>query len=101
MNKKIKQALAKKELLDFDDLFASYSQKRKEKILKRARYLKAAIALRKLRKKLKFSQQELAKKMRVEREFISRIENGRQNITLETFYRIAEATNKKFIFQFR
>lgn len=70
-------------------------------MLQRARYLQAAIALRQLREKFNFSQQKLAEKMNVEREFISRIESGRQNITLETFYRIAEAVNKDFVFQFK
>jgi len=101
MNKKIRQALVKEELLDFDKLFASYPKVRKEAILKKARYLKAAIAVRNLRKKLNLSQQKLAEKMQVEREFIARIESGRQNITLETLYRLAEASEKKFIFQFR
>jgi len=101
MNKKLKQALKKGELVDFDKMFAGYSQKRKDQILKKARYLKAAIELRSLRNELKLSQQALAKKMKVEREFISRIESGKQNITLETLYRIAEATNKKFDFHFK
>lgn len=100
MNKKIKMALTKGYLLDSDKLFSSYSKEKQEKILKKTRYLKAAFALRKLRQKLKFSQQELALKMKVEREFISRIESGRQNITIETLYRIAEATKSKFTFQF-
>lgn len=101
MNKKIQQALNKGELLDFDKLFANYSKKRREKILRKARYLKVAVALRKLRKQLRLSQEKLAEKMNVEREFISRIESGRQNITLETLYRIAEATKKKLTFRFR
>lgn len=101
MNKKIKQALIKGDLLDFDKLLASYPKKRREQILKKARYLKAAAAVRRLRKQLNLSQQKLAEKMAVDREFISRIESGRQNITLETFYRIAEASKKEFIFHFR
>ena len=101
MNKKIASALEKKELVDFNQLFDSYSQTKKDKILKRARYLKTAIALRKLRQQLRLSQQKLAEKMNVERELVSRIESGKQNITLETLYRIAEATNKKFEFQFK
>ena len=101
MNKKMKQALDRKELLDFDNLFNSYPKKRKEKILQKARYLKAAIALKKLRKEFNFSQQKMAEKMNVERAFVSRIESGRQNITLETFYRAAEAVKKDFVFKFR
>ena len=100
MNKKIKQALKKAELVDFDKLFASYPKAKRERIYKKARYLKAAIALRKLREDSNLTQKKLAKKMDVEREFIARIESGRQNVTLETLYRIAEAANKQFSFQF-
>lgn len=101
MNKKMKQALDKKELVDFDQLFKKFDVEKQKKILSRARYLKAAIVLRKLRQKLNISQEYLAKKMKVEREFVSRIESGRQNITLETLYRIAEATNKEFVLHFK
>ena len=61
MNRKINQAVKKGDLIDYDDLFASYSQKRQQEILKRARYLKAAMELKKLRKELKISQEELAR----------------------------------------
>jgi HTH-type transcriptional regulator / antitoxin HipB len=101
MNKKIKRALKRGDLVSFDKVFKNYSKEKKAKILKKARYLKTAIALRKLRKDLKLSQQKLADKMNVEREFISRIESGRQNITLETLHRVAEATNKKLDFCFK
>ena len=101
MNRKINQAIKRGELVDYADLFASYSEKRKQEILKRARYLKAAMELKKLRKDLKISQNELARKMKVKREFITRIESGEQNITIETLNRIAEATGKEFEFHFR
>lgn len=98
---KIKKAVEKGQLIPLEKVFNSYPKKRQKEILKRARYIKIAMELRKLRKKLRMSQEKLAKKMKVEREFISRIESGRQNITLETLYRIAEATDKKFNFYFR
>ena len=101
MNSKIKQALKMGDLIAYDDLFASYSKKRQQEILKRARYLKAALELKKLRKDLKISQQELARKMKVKREFVSRIESGEQNITIETLNRIAMATGKDFYFHFK
>lgn len=101
MNRKIKQALKRGELVDYTDLFASYSKKRQQEILKRARYLKAAMELKKLRKQLKISQNELARKMKVKREYITRIESGEQNITIETLNRIAEATGKEFEFHFK
>ena len=101
MNKKIKQALRRGDLLDFDKLLSAYPKKKREEVFEKARYLKIAIALRQLRKELNLSQSKLAKKMNVEREYVSRIESGKQNITLETLYRIAKASNKKFEFQFK
>ena len=101
MNRKIKQAVKRGELVDYTDLFASYSKKRQQEILKRTRYLKAAMELKKLRKQLKISQNELARKMKVKREYITRIESGKQNITIETLNRIAEATGKEFEFRFK
>jgi len=100
-NKKIQESLKKGDLIDYDKVFASLSKKRQEVILKRARYIQVAIALRKLRKTLRLSQEKLAQKMRVKREFISRVESGKQNVTLETLYKIAEATDKEFYFNFR
>ena len=101
MSKKINGAVKKGGLISYGDLFASYSQKRQQEILKRARYLKAAMELKKLRKVLKISQEELARKMKVKREFITRIESGEQNITIETLNRVAAATGKEFEFHFR
>ena len=97
---KINQAVKKGDLVDYADLFAGYSQKRQQEILKRARYLKTAMELKKLRKDLKISQNKLARKMKVKREFITRIESGEQNITIETLNRVAEATGKEFEFHF-
>ena len=98
---KINQAVKKGDLLVYNDLFANYSKKRQQEILKRARYLKAAMELKKLRKELKISQGELAYKMKVKREFITRIESGERNITIETLNRVAEATGKEFEFHFK
>jgi DNA-binding XRE family transcriptional regulator len=101
MNKKVNEAVKRGDLVAYGDLFASYSSKRQQEILKRARYLMAAMELKKLRKDLKISQEELARKMKVKREFITRIESGEQNITIETLNRVAEATGKMFEFHFR
>ena len=101
MSKKFNQALKRGNLVHYDELFSRYSIKRQQEILKRARYLKTAIELKKLRKQLKISQSELARKMNAKREFITRIETGEQNITMETLHRIAQATGKEFEFHFR
>lgn len=98
---KINKAVKKGDLISYGDLFTGYSKKRRKEILKRARYLKAGMELKKLRKELKISQGELARKMRVKREFVTRIESGEQNVTIETLNRVAEATGKEFEFHFR
>ena len=69
-------------------------------IQEQARFIQVAMAIRKLRKNLGLSQTKLAQKMHVKREFISRLESGQQNITLDTLYKVAEATNKDFQFSF-
>ena len=48
-------------------------------------------SLRKLRLKRNFSQGDLAKKLEVDRAYISNIENGRMNPTLSTLEKIANA----------
>ena len=101
MSNKIKDAVRRGDLIAYADLFSTYPKKRQQEILKKARYLKAAMELKKLRKNLKISQNELARKMKVKREFITRIESGEQNITIETLNRIADATGKEFAFHFR
>lgn len=101
MNKKIKKALKEGKLIDYDELFASYPNQKQERILEGARHLRVAMEIRRLRKRLKLTQGELAKKMKVKRELVSRVESGRQNVTLETLYKIAEATGKEFTFRFK
>ncbi|MEK7577670.1 MAG: helix-turn-helix transcriptional regulator [Patescibacteria group bacterium] len=100
MNNKINKAHKKGDLISYSELFASYSQTRQREILKRARYLKAAMELKKLRNDLNITQAVLAHKMKVKRAFITRIESGEQNITIETLHRVAEATGKEFEFHF-
>ena len=99
--RKIQQAIDKGDLIPYEEVWRSYSQKKREAIEERARYLKAAMELRRVRKQLNLSQKELAQKMSVKREFISRVESGRQNVTLETLYRIAEVTGKNLKLSFQ
>ena len=47
--------------------------------------------LKRLRLEKKFSQGNLAKKLEVDRAYISNIENGRMNPTLSTLEKIAQA----------
>ncbi len=92
---KIKKALEKGELISHKDIMSNYSCKDREEISAKTRYMKAAMELRKLRESMELTQGMLAKKMNVKREFVARAESGRQNLTLETLYRIAEATGRQ------
>ena len=98
---KIQEAITRGDLIPHEQIWKTFSPERQERIMQRARYLKAAMELRKLRKALRLSQNQLAKKMSVKREFISRIESGQQNVTLDTLYRIAEVTGKDLKLMFR
>ncbi|MBI2050644.1 MAG: helix-turn-helix transcriptional regulator [Parcubacteria group bacterium] len=98
---KVKKAIERGELVLREKVLERYSKKEREEIKEGARYLKAAIELREARRVARMSQEKLAKKMRVKREFISRAESGRQNITLDTLYKFGEALGKEFHFAFR
>jgi DNA-binding XRE family transcriptional regulator len=98
---KIQDAIDRGELIPYEEIKRKWSPEKRARIEKNARYLKAAIDLRELRKKQKLSQSALAKKMHVKREFISRIESGTQNVTLETLYRIGDAMGKKVELSFK
>jgi len=79
----------------------SFSKEQLKRIEEKTQYLRVSMELRRLRKEANYSQAELAKKMKVKREFISRIESGIQNVTLETLHRVAKALGKKFYFSFK
>ncbi len=100
MNNKIKEAIKNGKLIPFEDILKRYSEADRKEIDVRARYYMARSKVRKLRRTVNLTQAELAKKMNVKREFVSRIESGNQNITLETLIRIARAVDKEFKFSF-
>lgn len=99
--KKIADAIKKGDLIPFERIWNMYPRHKKERILQKARYLMAAMEMRKLRRTLRLSQNELARKMSVKREFISRIESGKHNVTLDTLYRVAEVTGRNLKVMFR
>lgn len=100
MNNKIEKALKEGRLIDYDKRFESFSKKKQQRIKDEAKFIMARMEIRRLRKAKNISQSELAKKMDVKREFVSRIESGNQNITLATLFKIATATGKEFKFSF-
>src|SRR5260221_5977807 len=100
MNNRIRQAIKDGRLIDFDDYFAKLPKSEQEQIKVRSKFIMASVEIRKLRKKEKLTQIQLAKKINVKREYISRIESGEQNVTLETLIKIATAVGKEFKFKF-
>ena len=56
-------------------------------------YHKIAQTLKKLRKASNFSQEELAEKLGCSREFVSRIENSHENISLKMLFQLSEVFN--------
>lgn len=97
---RIKQLEKEGKLINWDKLFASYSKERQEEIKKEAKFIMARMEIIRVRQEKKLTQAELAKKMNVKREFLSRIESGEQNVTLETLIKIAQAVGKEFKFKF-
>lgn len=97
---KINQFVKSGELIPLQKLISKLPIQQQKKIEEKARYIQIAMAVRKLRKQLKLTQKDLANKLNSKREYISRVESGKQNITLETLYQIAEVTNKKLDFKF-
>lgn len=53
-------------------------------------YHKIASVMKELRKKAHYSQEELAEKLDCSREFISRVENNREKVSLKMLFIIAE-----------
>ena len=97
---KIEKAVKEGKLIPFEKIYNALPKKEKDEVDRRAKLIVVRMEMRKLRKEKKMTQEKLAKKMNVKREFISRIESGNQNITLETLLKIAQATGKKFKFSF-
>jgi|GEM_PF-2169618 DNA-binding XRE family transcriptional regulator len=82
-------------LIRLEDAVAELPKSLQLEIARRSRFLQIALTIKDLRKKFKLTQSDLAKIIDKKREFISRIESGRQNVTLETLYRIGEKLGKE------
>jgi len=62
---------------------------------------KTAIKVKFARQELRLTQNQLAKKLHTSKSFISEIENGKQNISIEYASKIAKALNKEFVWEFK
>jgi len=59
--------------------------------------MKLAQQIRKIRIKLGYTQKDIAKKLGVIQQYISKIENGRENVSVDTLTRIADAFGKGLV----
>ncbi len=59
--------------------------------------MKLAQQIRNIRIKLGYTQKDVAKKLGVIQQYISKIENGHENISLDTLKRIADVFNKRVV----
>jgi DNA-binding XRE family transcriptional regulator len=98
---KIQKAIERGDIIPYEKVWESFSKAKQERIKQKVHCLQAAMELRRLRKDVNYSQEKLAEKMNVKREFISRIESGVHNITLDTLYRVGEATGKELQLTFK
>ena len=61
---------------------------------------KIAQQIKNLRLNLGYTQKDLAEKLGVIQQYISKIENGRENISIDTLKKIADALDKRLIVKF-
>jgi len=57
--------------------------------------LEVALQISDVREQAGLTQEELARKLKTTQSVISRIESGKQNLSLDMLYKIAEAVGKK------
>ena len=56
-------------------------------------YHKISSEIKRLRKEAKLSQEELAEKLNCSREFVSRVENNRERVSLKMIFILSEVFN--------
>ncbi|PID83102.1 transcriptional regulator [Candidatus Campbellbacteria bacterium] len=78
-----------------DDQLGKEGTKKRERFRRRALLTFQLEELMKQRKEAGLSQQEVADKMDVTKSYISKIENGKINPSVSTFYRYVEAIGKR------
>lgn len=99
MKKNIEKAIKEKKLIPYNDIVRKYSKERKRKIKEEVDYLLVTREIKQLRERLNLTQKELSKRVGVKREYLARLEGGRQNITLRSLYKVASAMGKTVHFK--
>ncbi len=68
----------------------------REEVVPRER-MELAQQIKKIRKKLGYTQQDIAKKLGVIQQYISKVENGHENFSIDTLTRIAEVFDRSLV----
>jgi DNA-binding XRE family transcriptional regulator len=90
----------KKYAVPLEDILTELSPEEKREVEAISQYFSLLNKLYRLRKKLKFSQAELAKRSSVPRSTISKIESGQRNATINTLSKLAQAMGRKLQISF-
>jgi DNA-binding XRE family transcriptional regulator len=92
---KISKTKLLKNTIPLSDLMKNLTPEEKQFIEAEERYYYLVVELRTKRRELGLTQAELAKKARVPRTTITKIESGSRNATLETLMAIAQAMGQR------
>ncbi|HEX9817968.1 MAG TPA: helix-turn-helix domain-containing protein [Patescibacteria group bacterium] len=84
----------KKYGVPLDDVLAELSPKDRREVAIISQYYSLLVDLEDSRKKLNFTQTELAEKSAVPRTTISKIESGNRNVTIDTLIKLAQGMGK-------
>ena len=63
--------------------------------------MKLAQQIKKIRLRLGYTQKDIAKKLGVNQQYISKIENGRENVSVDTLRKIAHTLGKRLIIRLK
>lgn len=96
---KLNKKLAK-HFIDFEDILAELSPDDRQDVEVISQYYSLLVDLEDLRKKLKLTQAELAKRSLVPRTTISKIESGQRNVTIGTLTKLARGMDKELKISF-
>ncbi len=76
-------------------VFSDFTDEEKKMAEAYKRYFNVLISIKKMRKKLGLTQEELAEKAKIPRTTVTKIESGSYNPTISTLMSIASAMDKK------
>ncbi len=73
-----------------DEFYGEVGTEKRDRLERELESLRVGIQLREAREKRGYTQQQLADRIQKKREFISKVENDGENITLKTLFDVVE-----------